>query len=50
MRAGYTKKSLSVIARLKQYPGIATKYDKLQANDENSVSLGCYMVWLPMVV
>ncbi|WP_435274405.1 IS5 family transposase [Psychrobium sp. nBUS_13] len=40
----------NVFARLKQYRGIATRYDKLQVNYESTVALGCSMIWLSMSV
>lgn len=38
----------NVFARLKQYRGIATRYDKLKRNDESTLALACSMIWLPM--
>lgn len=38
----------NVFARLKQYRGIATKYDKLKRNYESTLALACCMIWLPM--
>ncbi|MHA3893496.1 IS5 family transposase [Acinetobacter sp. GXMZU3951] len=33
---------------LKQFRGIATRYDKLKRNYENSVALACVFIWLPL--
>jgi transposase len=38
----------NVFARLKQYRGIATRYDKLKRNYESTLALACSMIWLPM--
>jgi transposase len=38
----------NVFARLKQYRGIATRYDKLKRNYESTLALVCSMIWLPM--
>ncbi|MDM1304881.1 transposase, partial [Acinetobacter indicus] len=34
--------------RLKQFRGIATRYDKLKQSYENSVALVCIFIWLPL--
>lgn len=34
--------------RLKQYRDIATRYDKLKRNHEETLVLACCMIWLPM--
>ena len=38
----------NTFARLKQFRGIATRYDKLKQNYENSVALACIFMWLPL--
>ena len=38
----------NIFARLKQYRGIATRYDKLKRNFESTLALACCMIWLPM--
>ena len=38
----------NTFARLKQFRGIATRYDKLKRNYENSVALPCIFIWLPL--
>jgi len=38
----------NIFARLKQYRGIATRYDKLKRNYESTLALACSMIWLPM--
>jgi len=38
----------NAFARLKQFRGIATRYDKLKRNYENSVALACIFIWLPL--
>jgi len=38
----------NVFSRLKQYLGIATRYDKLKRNYEGTLALACCMIWLPM--
>lgn len=38
----------NVFARIKQYRGIATRYDKLKRNYEGTLALACCMIWLPM--
>ena len=38
----------NVFVRLKQYRGIATRYDKLKRNYEGTLALACCMIWLPM--
>jgi transposase len=38
----------NTFARLKQFRGIATPYDKLKRNYENSVALACIFIWLPL--
>lgn len=38
----------NTFARLKQFRGIATRYDKLKQNYENSVALACIFIWLPL--
>ena len=40
----------NIFARLKQYRGIATRYDKLERNYASTLALGCCMIWLPMWV
>ncbi len=34
--------------RLKQYRGVATRYDKLKRNYESTLALACSIIWLPM--
>ncbi|MBC7751873.1 MAG: IS5 family transposase [Candidatus Saccharibacteria bacterium] len=34
--------------RLKQYRGIATRYDKLKRNYESMIAMACAYLWLPM--
>lgn len=36
----------NTFARLKHFRGIATRYDKLKCNYENSVALACIYIWL----
>ena len=38
----------NTFARLKQFRGIATRYDKLKRNYENSVALACIFIWLSL--
>jgi len=38
----------NAFARLKQYRGIATRYDKLQRNYASMLALACCIIWLPM--
>ncbi|UNW10937.1 IS5 family transposase [Acinetobacter indicus] len=38
----------NTFARLKQFRGIATRYDKLKQSYENSVALACIFIWLPL--
>ena len=38
----------NAFARLKQFRGIATRYDKLKRNYENAVALACIYIWLPL--
>lgn len=38
----------NIFARLKQYRGIATRYDKLKRNYESTLALACSIIWLPM--
>ena len=38
----------NTFARLKQFRGVATRYDKLKQNYENSVALACIFIWLPL--
>ena len=38
----------NTFARIKQFRGIATRYDKLKQNYENSVALACIFIWLPL--
>lgn len=38
----------NAFARLKQFRGIATRYDKLKQSYENSVALACIFIWLPL--
>lgn len=38
----------NVFASLKQYRGIATRYDKLKRNYESTLALACSMIWLPI--
>jgi len=38
----------NTFARLKQFRAIATRYDKLKQNYENSVALACTFIWLPL--
>jgi transposase len=35
-------------ARLKQFRGIATRFDKLKRNYESAVALACIFIWLPL--
>jgi len=34
--------------RLKQFRGIATRYDKLKRNYQSAVALACIFIWLPL--
>jgi len=38
----------NTFVRLKQFRGIATRYDKLKRNYENSLALACIFIWLPL--
>jgi transposase len=38
----------NTFARIKQFRGISTCYDKLKQNYENSVALACIFIWLPL--
>ena len=38
----------NTFARIKQFRGIATRYDKLKQNYENSVALACIFIWLTL--
>ncbi len=38
----------NAFARLKQFRGIATRYDKLKRNYESAVALACIFIWLPL--
>ena len=38
----------NAFARLKQFRGIATRYDKLKRNYESSVALACIFILLPL--
>lgn len=38
----------NTFARIKQFRGIVTRYDKLKQNYENSVALACIFIWLPL--
>lgn len=38
----------NTFARLKQFRGIATRYDKLKRNYESAVALACIFIWLPL--
>jgi transposase len=38
----------NAFARLKQFRGIATRYDKLKRNYESAVALACIYIWLPL--
>ena len=38
----------NTFARLKHFRGVATRYDKLKRNYENSVALACIFIWLPL--
>ena len=38
----------NTFAKLKQFRGIATRYDKLKRNYENAVALACISIWLPL--
>ena len=35
-------------ARLKQFRGLATRYDKLKRNYQSTVAMACGLLWLPM--
>jgi transposase len=39
----------NAFCRLKQFRGIATRYDKLKQSYENSVVLACIFIWLPLL-
>ena len=34
--------------RLKQFRGVATRYDKLKRNFQSAVALACIFIWLPI--
>ena len=38
----------NTFAKLTQFRGIATRYDKLKHNYENAVALACIYIWLPL--
>lgn len=38
----------NAFARLKQFRGIATRFDKLKRNYEGAVALACIYIWLPL--
>src|SRR5690554_3877672 len=38
----------NTFARLKQFRGIATRYDKLKCSYEGAVALACIFIWLPL--
>ena len=38
----------NIFCRLKQFRGIATRYDKLKRNYQSSVALACIFLWLPL--
>ncbi len=38
----------NMFCRLKQFRGIATRYDKLKRNYQSSVALACIFLWLPL--
>ena len=38
----------NAFARLKHFKGIATRYDNLKRNYENSIALACIFIWLPL--
>lgn len=38
----------NTFARLKQFRGIATRYDKLKRNYKSAVALACIFIWLPL--
>ena len=38
----------NMLCRLKQFRGIATRYDKLKRNYQSSVALACIFLWLPL--
>ena len=39
----------NAFARLKQFRGVATRYDKLKRNYESAVALACIFVWIPLL-
>lgn len=38
----------NAFARLKQFRGIVTRYDKLKRNYESSLALACIFIWLSL--
>ena len=38
----------NAFCRLKQFRGIATRYDKLKCSYEGAVALACIFIWLPL--
>lgn len=38
----------NAFARLKQFRGLATRYDKLKRNYQSTVAMACGLLWLPM--
>ena len=38
----------NAFCRLKQFRGIATRYDKLKRNYQSAVALACIFIWLPL--
>lgn len=38
----------NAFARLKQFRGLATRYDKLKRNYQSVVAMACEFLWLPM--
>ncbi|APR72096.1 MULTISPECIES: IS5 family transposase [Acinetobacter] len=38
----------NMFCRLKQFRGIATRYDKLKRNYQSAVALACIFLWLPL--
>lgn len=38
----------NAFARLKQFRGLATRYDKLKRNYESTVAMACSFLWLPL--
>lgn len=39
----------NTFSRLKQFRGIATRFDKLKRNYESAVALACLFIWLPLL-